>query len=535
VIFAVVAAAFGAIGACGGGSSSGGTTATRVTISGTATYDRVPHTASGALDYANTAIRPVRGATVELRKAADDSVIASTTTSGAGTFSLTAPLNTDVYVRVRAEMVRTGSPGWNFRVVDNTNAGALYVMDGASFNSGDSNVTRNLHAASGWGGSSYTGTRAAAPFAILDDVYVAFHKVLSVSPNQSFPALVLNWSVDNVPSGNDPSIGQIGTTYYSGAEKAIYVLGKADNDTDEFDDHVIVHEWGHYLEDNFSRSDTTGGTHGAGDRLDMRLAFGEGWGNAWSGIATDDPLYQDSSGVAQASGFNINVESNPSFHTGWYSEESLQSILYDLYDSTNDGADNVSLGFGPIWQVLTQQERDTPALTSIFPFITALKADNPADAAAIDNLVGSQNIDSAGIDAWGSNETHKPNAADLDVLPIYHDYTVGDPAITVCTNSQYDATGDGNKLSERQFVRFTPPADGTYQFTAKGDNKSDPDIVLFDRGEVHRSEQDSSATHAEQASWALTGGDVYVLEVYDYAAMTSGDTTRRGCVDVTIN
>ena len=27
-------------------------------------------------------------------------------------------------------------------------------------------------------------------------------------------------------------------------------------DADEFDDHIIVHEWGHYFEDNFSRSDS---------------------------------------------------------------------------------------------------------------------------------------------------------------------------------------------------------------------------------------------------------------------------------------
>jgi hypothetical protein len=31
--------------------------------------------------------------------------------------------------------------------------------------------------------------------------------------------------------------------------------------TDEYDDHVIIHEWGYCFEDKFSRSDSIGGNH----------------------------------------------------------------------------------------------------------------------------------------------------------------------------------------------------------------------------------------------------------------------------------
>jgi len=98
----------------------------------------------------------------------------------------------------------------------------------------------------------------------------------------------------NVPAGTGSEYelrsGLIGTTHFDG-DGNLYILGDADSDTDEYDDHVIIHEWGHYFEQSFSRADSIGGPHGSGDRLDIRVAFGEGWGNAFSAIATDNPIY----------------------------------------------------------------------------------------------------------------------------------------------------------------------------------------------------------------------------------------------------
>ena len=74
------------------------------------------------------------------------------------------------------------------------------------------------------------------------------------------------------------------------------MLGKENVDTDEYDASVIAHEWGHYYQSAFSRDDSPGGAHSGGDRLDRRVAFSEGWGNAWSGIALARSNYTDSSG-----------------------------------------------------------------------------------------------------------------------------------------------------------------------------------------------------------------------------------------------
>ena len=65
-------------------------------------------------------------------------------------------------------------------------------------------------------------------------------------------------------------------------------------DTDEFDQHVIAHEFGHYIEYNFSRADNIGGSHGLGDKLDPRVAFGEGFGYAFAAIVLNDPVARDS-------------------------------------------------------------------------------------------------------------------------------------------------------------------------------------------------------------------------------------------------
>ena len=175
----------------GCGSSSGadpGPQPAGLTLSGRVTFDKVPVALGQGLVYAQTVAEPARGVTVELLQ--NGAVSASTTTDAAGNYSFgNVAASTDVSVRVRAEMLRVGSPSWDFRVVDNLNGEALYTLAGAVFNTGTANVTRNLHATSGWTGAAYTQTRSAAPFAILDVAYDAVQLVLSAAPATAFPAL----------------------------------------------------------------------------------------------------------------------------------------------------------------------------------------------------------------------------------------------------------------------------------------------------------------------------------------------------------
>ncbi|MEZ5459312.1 MAG: hypothetical protein R3E65_08380 [Steroidobacteraceae bacterium] len=70
------------------------------------------------------------------------------------------------------------------------------------------------------------------------------------------------------------------------------------------------------------------------------MAFSEGWGNAFAGMARNDPVYRDSFDLGQRLGFSIDVENNNNPNAaGWFNEGSVQSIFWDLFDANSDGAD----------------------------------------------------------------------------------------------------------------------------------------------------------------------------------------------------
>lgn len=503
-----------------------------LTVTGTATFDRVPHNAAtSALAYNATTAAPIRVAIVQAIDATDGvTVLAGTDSDAGGDFALNVPGGTDIFIRVLAQMQQGGTPSWNFRVIDNTNAGALYALDGGIFNTGVAASVRNIHASSGWGGAGYVAPRAAAPFAVLDAIYESFILVLGVDGAIDFPPLNINWSVNNVAVVGDPAMGEIITSHYNGVE--IFLLGAANMDTEEYDRHVVVHEWGHYFEDNFSRSDSIGGPHGIGDLLDFRVAMGEGFANAYSGMATGDPVYRDSFGNLQAQGFEIDLETEIDPSPGWYSESSVLAILYDIFDSNSDGVDALSMGFGPVYQVMTGAHSQTGALTSIFSFVDVLKSDFPAQAANIDSIVAARMIESVAIDEYGSMESN--NAGNIDVLPVYSNIAIGGAAVSVCS---IDTFGTFNKLSNSRFLRFTVNAAGNYTITATptitpvGVN-ADPDMILFQAGGIVGISENLPGV--EVFVIALNAGD-YVLEAYEFGNLFDVLPGGRSCFDITIN
>ena len=202
-----------------------------VIISGTVTYDLVPANANHiGLDYDAIRKEAVKGVRVDAIDSSNKS-LATTTTDASGQYSFSVPNNTQMKIRVSAKMLRTGTPSWDVKVIDNTNNNALYVMEGALSSSGTANSQRHLNAASGWGGTAYTSARTAAPFAVLDGAYRAMQTVLSANANAVFPPLLMNWSINNVSISGDISQGQITTSHYSSGN--LFILGDADSDTDE--------------------------------------------------------------------------------------------------------------------------------------------------------------------------------------------------------------------------------------------------------------------------------------------------------------
>ena len=491
-----------------------------VTISGEVQYEFVPPNGDCfGLDYSSIVVRPIRQAMVEIWDTGSNTLIDSIVSSETGFYEFTVVANTDVFIRVRAELKRTGNPSWDVEVRDNTaNTNdplamrPLYVLNDA-FNTSGLDMPRNPTAATGWDdvNSRYDPVRAAAPFSVLDAIYSAMSMVVTEIPQANFAPLDVFWSINNSSSpgvpvalgtsiDDDPNIasGELGTSFYRGDANALFLLGAEDDDTEEFDDHVIVHEWGHYFEDNFSRSDSIGGAHSLGDRLDMRVAFGEGWATALSGIGLNDPIYCDTGGAAQASRqLRIDIENSVSFPAGWYNEIWVMSLVYDLWDSEIDVDDIGSMGFGPIYNVMTNAQAVTPAFTSIFTFATALKAENPGQAVLIDSLLGRDGgVTASGINIYGDGEANVAGGAP-DVTPIYKDVQSGTP-FNICSNSQFDSGRFGNKLSEHRYLRMNIPVASRYTFDIRTDantllllppddpmddrDQSDPDILIYRNG-----------------------------------------------------
>lgn len=495
-----------------------------ITLSGKVTYDLVPHNDNQfGLNYSATTISAGRGLLIELLDS-NNLVLASTTSDNLGNYSFNVDNNKLVKVRVKAQLLRNQSPAWNFKVTDNTNGNSLYAMDGSLVAASDATAVRNLHAASGWTGTGYTQPRVAAPFAILDSVLLGVEKVVAGGNGSDFPALELRWSVNNKAADGDLALGEVGTSFYSGS--AIYILGDENNDTDEYDRHVILHEWGHYLESEFSRSDSIGGDHGYGDKLDMRVAMSEGFANAFSAMMLDDPHYRDASGLQQTDGFTNNVSRKNHTVRGWYSEASVQSVLYNFYTSNNG---KIARDFTDIFSVLNSSSyAASPAMTSIYVFADELRNLTPAQITNFNMLLLEQNIETT--NAFGEGESN--SGGYTGSLPIYKPLAPNNTPVNVCSTNRFGAY---NKLAVAQFLLLDVASSGTYQISvqeaADDSGDSDPDIYLYRRGSL-LDFAEGTQVDQENLSRFLSVG-TYVLELVDDRAVDMENTEEiTACFDV---
>ena len=364
------------------------------TVSGLVQYQKYG-LASSRIDYTSGATTfPVRRAIVQIMSGLTP--IATGLTNDAGNYSISVTTSaTSLTVRVLARSTvvnytadglgpnNCAGGGWDIRVVNNaTNNSASqssadlrpqYALDSSSITVTGSALTQNMTAAMVFNNTatapaySYT-ERAGAPFALLDTAISAVETACQGRANITFPTLYMNWSRDNTTASGNRYQGNISTSFFTTETTArtanLYILGKVNVDTDELDTHVVAHEFGHFLENKIYRSDSIGGRHSLTDSLDPRLAFGEGFGNAFSGIVHADPYYIDTSDTSQQSGFTIDVSQVPSSNNdrGPWSERSMQYMLYHMAEQRGS--------FGAIHNVLENFQKTSQASTNGLTFIS---------------------------------------------------------------------------------------------------------------------------------------------------------------------
>lgn len=547
--FATAVSAAMVLAACGGGGGGGGGTPAvgdapcasigtgTMVLSGTARFESVANnTTNGGLVYSTVNTSPMRGLSVQA--VCGSTVLATATSSASGAYSMTVPKNTAVSIKVLAEIVQTTGPAnWKVQVRDNTDGNALWAVQNTATNTGTgTTAVSNITAPLGWTGASYGVLRASGPFAILDTVYTGFQKVITANASAQFPLLSMYWSPKNRPSAaNNLALGELTSAFFvqsgtgAAAVRSIYLMGAENVNTDEFDGGVVAHEFGHYLQSVFSQNHSTGGAHALGDKLDMTLAYGEGWGYAFASLARGNPLNADSSGPQQGRGFIVDTTNASPPNKGWFNEDSVQHVIYTL---------GIGQGFGPIWAAfsgpMSGGATGQKSLNTIFSFAAAVRsAGNGAVISAMNTLLGGQGIfTGAGADEWGAGET--ADGANPVNLPVYR--TLTSVITPVCFTDATDPRDKANnKLSEVRYYRFTASSTGSRTIVSNssvpGPGAHDIDLEVFKNG-ILQGKAIGDSTTAESYTLSVAAGDIVVVRVTDFNIITASTST---CATISVN
>ncbi len=510
-------------------------TSNRALITGTVSFDRLLHNiTTNAWDTSHVQQRPSREILVEL--VAGDSVINSTFTDIYGTYKFPLPSYVNYpTVRVRASATLRSDIKWLVDVRKNTDYNndtkqyPLYsiesdiidlekatllteedIVSEAAFRAWLSMLVIDINTDST--------SRDAAPFAILDTTYTILqHLNNEWDPSAIFPDLTVYWSKNNTAEEGNFNEGKISAAHYKRSERAIVLKGDINNDADEYDEMLIGHEFGHFFQSVFSRDHSVGGIHTFSDHLNMSVAFSEGFATAFAGMALKQSVYRDGS---LQGGFHVDLENNTIDTVGWYNETSVASLLYDLYDSTNENVDNTSLGIAPILNTMRNEIPSQSAKTSIFSFMTGLYQIEPEIEPELENLLLNQQISPYELDAYGSTETNNAGVASL--LPIYKNITVNGNSVTVCSIDDFMTYEyNANKLGARQYLRFSVDEDTAsevHNIYVEGDFGRDPEVSIYYQGEQLNSARNPNGAN-ELLILSLDRGE-YVIEIGDFFNLT---------------
>lgn len=229
-----------------------------------------------------------------------------------------------------------------------------------------------------------TGALQGGAFNIFDKIYAANEFLRNNSTCPSAPASEVSaCSVFTVAPkikvfwspGVDPGTTLLGLSYAISAYlrdttptmKGLYILGGKNGDsdcfdTDHFDNSVILHEYGHYLEEAYAFSNSPGGSHNGNAVIDPRLAWSEGWSNFFQAAVLGDKYYRDTnrnSSCAQGTQLlaNLTLDEKKNFQDvpyatseGNYREISVTRTLYQAMVSSAASTKQANLGFPLIWR-----------------------------------------------------------------------------------------------------------------------------------------------------------------------------------------
>jgi hypothetical protein len=459
-----------------------------------------------------TALRlAAREAEVELIRQSDCKVIGTAVTAADGSFSILIPQGQKAYVRAYA---RNNSAEYKVVVQRNSGDSTGQNVSSSAVTMSDGMVLADLVA------NLSNPDRVGGAFNIFELILSAIDVVKAENGGLTPPLIKVYWYSGNNASG----------TFFNPSGNYIQLIGgraglQDSTDTDEFDDAVILHEYGHFLVSKYSRDDNPGGYHG-GEDLDPRMAYAEGLATFLSAMLRNHPDYVDTYGNADGTtGLFISEDLedfsqslSPQWYQGIGSEESIEVVLWDFYDDTSVGEafDTFSAGVSGMWEALAGMT--VQSFTYILDFADVLAGLFPADAAAIEDILAAEQI--------GPFASFPPTPTDAaDFFPERLDLA---SAVTVTgsidstyvyangqtnvSNGIYSSDFYGFVLTQPGMLNTTLTITGPSDGLPLGQQPHDLDLRLYNSSGAIIAVSDSSSAAVENIAKSLSPGE-YMLEV----------------------
>ena len=155
---------------------------------------------------------------------------------------------------------------------------------------------------------------------------------------------------------------------------------RAVTDTDEHDEAIILHEFGHFVMDRLSTDSSGGGSHPGGALLDPGLAWEEGRATWFVGAVLGTGRYRDTIGLEPSGQLRVDHDlergRGGAFLTGMGSEATVSEVLWDLSDGRPEGAsegdflpdrdaDGVAIGPGGVLAAMIELANEPGAFPAL--------------------------------------------------------------------------------------------------------------------------------------------------------------------------
>ncbi len=309
-----------------------------ITINGSATFDfRQVNTNSGVLS-GNPVNAPIAYAEVVVLNSAG-AVVQCSTVDVAGNISLQLPKVSGSYVlQVKS---RSNSSKLVASILKDPTSNLPYILQ-ANFSTASTDTTVTAPALRASARQSEDSEIKGGAFNILKMLYFANEYLRQNTSAPSFVAAKISayWKAGFNPASYfyGPSAG--GLSFYRTGLHELYILGGTNGivnntDTDHFDNSVVLHEYGHFLEDVYGKSDSPGGSHNGNFIIDPRLAWSEGWANYFQANVIRSQIDATWKYYIDTSGFRLDTV------------ESGSASNYFLVDFTMSGTTGQCYAGGP--------------------------------------------------------------------------------------------------------------------------------------------------------------------------------------------